>query len=75
MIFKPSTGSASGDRGIRAVAHKMHQEILDIEHYPEIAFTPTGLQPGDPCSLLFPLRLTLHGDTLLPKKYRQPAYG
>jgi hypothetical protein len=56
--FKPSTDPASGlppltlpaaTGGIRAVAHKMHQEILDIQHYPEFTFTPTGLQPGDPC--------------------------
>ena len=48
--FDPSTGSASGlvvvdassgDSGNTGRDHKMHQQILESERYPEITFTPT----------------------------------
>jgi polyisoprenoid-binding protein YceI len=59
--FNPSTGSASGlivvdatsgDTGNTGRDHKMHQEILESQRYPEITFTPTKLSgkvelPGD----------------------------
>ena len=47
--FNPSTGSASGlvivnaasgDSGNKSRDHKMHQEILESQRYPEITFTP-----------------------------------
>jgi polyisoprenoid-binding protein YceI len=50
--FNPSTGSAgglvvvdatSGDSGNQGRDHKMHQEILESQRYPEITFTPTKL--------------------------------
>ena len=50
--FNPSTGSASGlvvvdatsgDTGNQGRDHKMHQEILESQRYPEITFTPTKL--------------------------------
>jgi polyisoprenoid-binding protein YceI len=50
--FNPSTGSASGklvvdsssgDSGNPGRDHKMHQQILESERYPEITFTPTKL--------------------------------
>ena len=48
--FNPSTGSASGkvvvdstsgNSGNTGRDHKMHQQILESERYPEITFTPT----------------------------------
>ena len=59
--FNPSTGSASGlivvdatsgDTGNTGRDHKMHQEILESQRYPEITFTPAKLSgkvelPGD----------------------------
>jgi polyisoprenoid-binding protein YceI len=59
--FNPSTGSASGlvvvdatsaETGNSGRDHKMHQEILESQRYPEITFTPTKLSgkvelPGD----------------------------
>ena len=48
--FNPSTGSASGkvvvdsasgDSGNPGRDHKMHQQILESQRYPEITFTPT----------------------------------
>jgi polyisoprenoid-binding protein YceI len=50
--FNPSTGSASGlvvvdatsgDTENKGRDHKMHQEILESQRYPEITFTPTKL--------------------------------
>jgi polyisoprenoid-binding protein YceI len=50
--FDPSTGSASGyivvdaasgDSGNKGRDHKMHQEILETQHYPEMSFTPTRM--------------------------------
>jgi polyisoprenoid-binding protein YceI len=50
--FNPSTGSASGlvvvdatsgDTENKSRDHKMHQEILESQRYPEITFTPTKL--------------------------------
>jgi polyisoprenoid-binding protein YceI len=50
--FDPSTGSASGlvvvdatsgDTDNKGRDHKMHQEILESQRYPEITFTPTKL--------------------------------
>jgi polyisoprenoid-binding protein YceI len=50
--FNPSTGSASGlvvvdattgDSGNKGRDHKMHQEILESQRYPEITFTPTKM--------------------------------
>ena len=50
--FDPSTGSASGlvvvdtasgDSGNTSRDHKMHQQILESQQYPEITFTPTKL--------------------------------
>jgi polyisoprenoid-binding protein YceI len=50
--FNPSTGSisglvtvdaTSGDSGNNGRDHKMHQEILESQRYPEITFTPTKL--------------------------------
>jgi polyisoprenoid-binding protein YceI len=50
--FNPSTGSVSGlvvvdatsgDTGNKGRDHKMHQEILESQRYPEISFTPTKL--------------------------------
>jgi polyisoprenoid-binding protein YceI len=50
--FNPSTGSASGLVVVDATSgntenksrdHKMHQEILESQRYPEITFTPTKL--------------------------------
>jgi polyisoprenoid-binding protein YceI len=50
--FNPSTGSAngiilvdatSGDSGNGGRDHKMHQEILESQRYPEITFTPTKM--------------------------------
>ena len=59
--FNPSTGSASGlvvvdassgDTGNKGRDHKMHQEILESQRYPEITFTPGKMSgkvelPGD----------------------------
>ena len=48
--FNPSTGSvsglviadaSSGDTGNEGRDHKMHQEILESQRFPEITFTPT----------------------------------
>jgi len=48
--FNPSTGpasglvvvdAASGDSGNTGRDHKMHQQILESQRYPEITFTPT----------------------------------
>ena len=50
--FNPATGSASGivvvdatsgDTGNKGRDHKMHQEVLESQRYPEITFTPTKL--------------------------------
>lgn len=50
--FNPSTGTASGlvvvdatsgDTGNKGRDHKMHQEVLESQRYPEISFTPTKL--------------------------------
>ena len=50
--FNPSTGSASGlvvvdattgDSGNKGRDHKMHQEILESQRYPEITFTTTKM--------------------------------
>ena len=50
--FNPSTGSAkglvvvdatTGNSGNEGRDHKMHQEILESERYPEITFTPSKL--------------------------------
>jgi polyisoprenoid-binding protein YceI len=50
--FNPLTGSASGlvlvdatsgDSGNTGRDRKMHKEILESQHYPEITFTPTKL--------------------------------
>jgi len=50
--FNPSTGSASGVVIVDATSgntenkgrdHKMHQEVLDSQRYPEITFTPGKL--------------------------------
>ncbi|HXR15680.1 MAG TPA: YceI family protein [Terriglobales bacterium] len=50
--FNPSTGSvsglivvdaASGDSGNKGRDHKMHQEILESQRYPEISFTPARM--------------------------------
>ena len=50
--FNPSTGSASGlivvdatsgDTENKGRDHKMHQEILESQRYPEITFTPAKL--------------------------------
>jgi len=50
--FNPSTGSASGlvvvdaasgDSENKGRDHKMHDEILESQRYPEITFTPTKL--------------------------------
>jgi polyisoprenoid-binding protein YceI len=50
--FNPSTGSASGvvvvdatsgNSGNKGRDHKMHQEILESQRYPEIIFTPNKL--------------------------------
>jgi polyisoprenoid-binding protein YceI len=50
--FNPATGSASGvvvvdatsgDSGNKGRDHKMHQEILESQRYPEITFTPTKM--------------------------------
>jgi polyisoprenoid-binding protein YceI len=50
--FNPSTGSASGlvladatsgNTENKSRDHKMHQEILESQRYPEITFTPTKL--------------------------------
>jgi len=50
--FNPSTGSASGlvvvdatsgDSGNKGRDHKMHQEVLESQRYPEIAFMPTRM--------------------------------
>jgi len=50
--FNPSNGSASGlvvvdatsgDSGNKGRDHKMHQEILESQSYPDITFTPTKL--------------------------------
>lgn len=52
LHFNPSTGSVSGlviadatsgDTGNNGRDHKMHQEILESQRYPEITFTPTKL--------------------------------
>jgi polyisoprenoid-binding protein YceI len=50
--FNPSNGAAggpvvvdatSGDTGNTGRDHKMHQEILESQRYPEIIFTPTRM--------------------------------
>jgi polyisoprenoid-binding protein YceI len=50
--FNPSTGSVSGlvvvdattgESGNKGRDHKMHQEILESQRYPEITFTPTKM--------------------------------
>jgi polyisoprenoid-binding protein YceI len=60
--FNPSTGSASGrvvvdatsgNSGNKGRDHKMHQEILESERFPEITFTPTRLSG----------KVDLHGDS------------
>lgn len=79
--FNPSTGSASGlvvvdatsgDTENKGRDHKMHQEILESQRYPEITFTPTRLSgkvelPGDSSAQLdgtFKLHGTEHPMTL-----------
>ena len=52
IYFNPSTGSTgglvivdatSGDSGNKGRDHKMHQEILESQRYPEITFTTTKM--------------------------------
>jgi polyisoprenoid-binding protein YceI len=72
--FNSSTGSASGlvtvdatsgDSGNKGRDHKMHQEVLESQRYPEITFTPTRMSgrvaPQGTSSVQIDGILKLHG--------------
>jgi polyisoprenoid-binding protein YceI len=73
--FNSSSGSAgglvvvdatSGDSGNKGRDHKMHQEILESQRYPEVTFTPTkmsgAVNPQGNSSVQVDGILRLHGN-------------